>query len=128
MFAKAARMLMVLVAAASLTVTAKAGDGLRGDAARSGDPARIIGIVEGGRLMVVFPEASAPGGLRLTRIQRQEARSVESGEIDLSGHEGAAIMAEGVRDSGWLYEARIIDRGGPLLTALVREVFARRPR
>jgi hypothetical protein len=88
-----------------------------------GSPAgiqRILGIVENGNFVGLAP---AVVGLRLTTIQRQEARSVVSGELGLGTHEGEAIMVEGVRDNDWLYEARIVERAGPILTAVVREVF-----
>jgi hypothetical protein len=87
---------------------------------------RILGLVENGRFRVVDPTISGPLELRLTTIQRQEARAVESGEVGLSGYEGDAIMVEGIRDSGWIYEARIVDRAGPILTRLVREMFERK--
>jgi hypothetical protein len=73
-----------------------------------------------------FPDIGSPLGLRLTTIQRQEARSVESGEVDLTAYEGDAILIEGIRDSGWIYEARIVDHAGPILTLLVRRAFEKK--
>jgi hypothetical protein len=87
---------------------------------------RILGLVENGRLRAVFPAIGSPLGLRLTTIRRQEARSVESGEVDLTGYEGDAILVEGIRDSGWIYEARIIDHASPILNLLVRRAFEKK--
>ncbi len=92
------------------------------------DVERILGVVENGRFVALHPADRKSAGLRLTTIKRQEARAVESGELDLSDHEGDAIMIEGIRDSGWLYEARIVDRGGPILTSVVRQIFSRHSR
>ena len=84
----------------------------------------ILGIVKEGKFHPVWPEESFMGTIRLTQIQMQEARSPESGEIDLSKHEGSAIMVAGHGGGGgWLYSARVIDSAGPIVTLLVKEKF-----
>ena len=59
--------------------------------------------------------ASAPRGtlLRLTSIHMQEARSPESGELDLRPYEGRLILLQGRDGGGWLYSARLIRTFGP---------------
>jgi hypothetical protein len=83
----------------------------------------ILGIVENGRFLVPGESGPLGGSMRLTSIQRQEARPPESGELNLTEYEGKAIMVSGYVDSGWVYEAGVIDEAGPILTAVVRKVF-----
>lgn len=123
MIARASLMVSFCLIVASSIAAAWAGDADGGPIGSRQDVQRILGIVENRKFVALAP---ALAGLRLTTIQRQEARSVESGELDLGAHEGEAIMVEGALDSGWLYEARIVDRAGPILTAVVREVFRTR--
>lgn len=89
------------------------------------EPSRLIGLVEDGRFLPLAEDGEgvdgAALGFRLTRIARQEARSVESGEIDLGDYEGAAILVQGVAEGGWIYEAEILDRASPIVTELIRQ-------
>jgi hypothetical protein len=119
--------ILFLVVVALLAFPANAADGSKRSRPESPDGReQILGLVENGRVRVVFPDIGSPLGLRLTTIQRQEARSVESGEVDLTAYEGDAILIEGIRDSGWIYEARIVDHAGPILTLLVRRAFEKK--
>ena len=119
---------LFLVVVALLAFPANAADGSKRRLETPDGREQILGLVENGRLRVVFPAIASPLGLRLTTIQRQEARSVESGEVDLTGYEGDAILVEGIRHSGWIYEARIIDHASPILTLLVRRAFGEKSR
>jgi hypothetical protein len=101
-------------------IEVRAADARHGETRPQPDVQRILGWVQHRDFVALQPPITA---LRLTTIKRQEARSVESGELDLSAYKGEAVMIEGVLDGGWLYEARIIDRGSPILTAVVRELF-----
>ena len=73
-----------------------------------------VGMVRDGRFQPWLP-ASAPRGtlLRLTSIHMQEARSPESGELDLRPYEGRLILLQGRDGGGWLYSARLIRTFGP---------------
>jgi hypothetical protein len=84
---------------------------------------QVLGIVENGRFKRL--ELGGPLGdfLRLTSIQRREARPPESGELNLAEYEGKAIMVSGYVDSDWVYEAAVIDQAGPILTGVVQKVF-----
>ena len=82
----------------------------------------FIGVVEKGVLQIVFPKSVMSGSTRFTSIAMQEARSPESGELDLSQYEGRAIAIQGHNSGGWVYSARVVDVGGPIVTALVRQV------
>ncbi len=82
---------------------------------------QILGIVRDGEFTPLVP----PGlPARLTRIDMQAAVPPESQEIDMTDYEGLAVMVEGHDGGGWIYSAAVIDQAGPILTAVVREVFA----
>ena len=49
----------------------------------------------------------------------------ETGELDLTQYEGSAIAIQGHDGGGWVYSAKVIDKGGPIVTALVLQVFGR---
>ena len=85
----------------------------------------FIGIVEKGKFKLVVPKPSPLVEVRLTSIQMQEARPPESGELDLSEYEGNAIAVQGYGGS-WIYSAKVIDSGGPIVTALVKKVFGKK--
>ena len=81
----------------------------------------FLGIVQLGTFR---PLAPAPGGgVRLTTISMVAAQPPESAEIDLAKYEGSAIMVRGHLSGGWIYSAEFIDQAGPILTAVVRQVF-----
>ena len=81
----------------------------------------FIGVVENGTLRIVLPQ-SVSSGYRFTSIAMQEARPPETGELDLSQYEGRAIAIQGHDGGGWIYSARVVDTGSPIVTALVRQV------
>lgn len=83
----------------------------------------FLGIIQNSQFHPLgsgFPPGSS---VRLTSIQMQEARSPESGELDLTPYEGSAIMVQGHGGGGWIYAAHIIDKAGPILTMVVKRVF-----
>ena len=82
----------------------------------------FVGVVEDGAFRIVLPKSDLSGGIRYTSIAMQEARSPESGELDLSKYEGRAIAIQGHDGGGWIYSARVVDTGGPIVTALVRQI------
>ena len=96
----------------------------RGQDVVAHDNSALLGCVEDGKFQLLWPEKSMLGSVRLTDIQMQEARSPESGELNLSKYEGQAIMVSGHGGGGgWVYDARIVDAAGPILTLLVLERF-----
>jgi hypothetical protein len=58
----------------------------------------------------------------LTGIQPEAGQPPEAGEIDLTPHEGRAIMVRGFDQGAWIYAAEIIDTAGPILTAVVERI------
>ena len=85
----------------------------------------ILGIVKGGKFQPLWPEKTVLDSVRLTEIQMQEARSPESGELNLTKYEGQAVMVSGNGGGGgWVYDARIVDAAGPILTLLVSDRFS----
>lgn len=83
----------------------------------------LLGIVGNGKFRLLWPGTGLPGGVRLTSISMQEARPPETGELNLSEYEGCAIAVQGHDGGGWIYQATVIDKGGPIVTALVQQVF-----
>lgn len=71
--------------------------------------------------------APSPGPIdvpiRLTGISMQESVPPESEELDLTEYEGKAIMVRGHSSGGWIYSAAVIDQAGPILTAVVQQMF-----
>ena len=61
--------------------------------------------------------------VRLTGIQMQEAIPPEAHELELYLLEGRAVMVEGLNGGGWIYDAIIVDIGGPIITEVVKRVF-----
>ncbi|OQA94874.1 MAG: hypothetical protein BWY25_02637 [Chloroflexi bacterium ADurb.Bin222] len=84
---------------------------------------QFLGIVREGAFEMLLPDYAPAGAVRLTKVQAQEKRSPESGELDLSKLEGLAIMVVGFDDGDWIYEATIIDQAGPILTTVVDALF-----
>jgi hypothetical protein len=86
----------------------------------------FIGVVKEGKFHLLAPQPSSPltAAIRLTGIQMQEAQPPESKELNLEKYEGKAVMVHGHDGGGWIYQAAIVDSGGPLLTALAMKVFS----
>ena len=85
--------------------------------------AEFIGVVRNGRFMLLAPRPALGGWVRLTSIPMQAAQPPDSAELDLSDYEGRAIMVSGHDAGGWIYSATVISMAGPILTAVVQEVF-----
>jgi len=83
-----------------------------------------IGVVHDGEFYFMSPSLNLDIPTQLTSIGMQESVPPETGELDLDCFEGMAIMIEGHDGGGWIYSAVIIDEAGPILTAMVWEVFA----
>ncbi len=86
----------------------------------------ILGVVQDGKFVFLNPVEELNQTARLTSIQMQEARSPESGELNLNKFEGKAIMVQGHNGGGWIYSAKIVDKAGPILTAVAKRVFRKR--
>jgi hypothetical protein len=86
---------------------------------------QLLGIVEGGEFRPLVPRSILSVPVRLTRIPMQAAQAPESAELDLTEYEGQAIMVSGHGGGGWIYSAAVIDQAGPILTAVVQQVFGR---
>ena len=87
----------------------------------------LLGVAQGGELWIVAPAASAGATARLTQIGMAESVSPDSREIELRPYEGMALVIRGHDGGGWIYEAEIVEQGGPLLTSLVRQAYHTEP-
>lgn len=83
----------------------------------------IVGIVEDGKFIALTPKADLSKEVRLTSISMPQAVPPETGEIKLGEYEGSVIAIRGHDSGGWIYEASVIDMGGPIVTALARRVL-----
>jgi len=83
----------------------------------------VLGLVRDGKLQVLAPEAARLLPPRFTAIPMQAAQPPEAAELDLTPYEGSAIMVAGHDGGGWFYSANVVDRAGPILTAVVQETY-----
>lgn len=88
---------------------------------------QFLGLVERGELRLVLPQVFADGARKLTSVGMMAPEPPERGQLDLKPYEGSAIMVEGFDSGKWIFEAEVIERAGPILTAVVRQVFGVEP-
>ena len=83
----------------------------------------FIGIVRNGLLQLVLPRTPQPDRVRLTRTRPQDCVPPELGELNLIEYEASAIAVQGHNLDGWIYSARVVDTGDPIVTVLVESVL-----
>jgi len=83
---------------------------------------KAMGVVQNGKLRLSVPSGRPDAFVRLTRIAPQAAMAPEGDEIDLSEYEGSAIMVTGDDKGAWIFSAEVIDKAGPILTAVVERL------
>jgi len=91
--------------------------------ATSSEPGRYLVAIGRMGSILLAPDAGPFGRVRLTRIQRQESVSPESGTPPTDDLVGRCVVVQGILDSDWLYEARIVETLGPLESRLARYAF-----
>ncbi len=89
--------------------------------------AEFLGLVENGQFRILEP-AEHCCTVKLTKLIKPkllDESAIEKHQIDLSEDEGMTIMVEGDlgKEELWIYEAKVVDRGGPILSAVVRKIF-----
>ena len=89
--------------------------------------AEFLGLVENGEFRILEPKEHCCA-VKLTKLIKPslpDEKALEKHQVDLSEYEGMAIMVEGTIDKEelWMYEAKVIDRAGPILSAVVRKTF-----
>jgi hypothetical protein len=84
---------------------------------------QVLGIVENGGFQRLAPPNELGGPTRLTSISPQAAQLPETGEFDLSDHEGSTIMVTGHDQGEWILSPEVIDQARPILKAVVKKVF-----
>lgn len=89
------------------------------------DTIKIMGIVQNGKFRPSVPSGRTEPFARLTGISPQAGSPPGGAEIDLSEYEGSVIMVTGHDQGGWIYSAQIIDKAGPILTAVVERLSGR---
>ncbi|HPE63766.1 MAG TPA: hypothetical protein PLQ49_06635 [Methanothrix sp.] len=87
----------------------------------------FLGLVEDGRFRILEPKehCCTVSMTQLIKPSLQDEAAIEKHKIDLSKDEGMAIMVEGnlAKEELWIYEAKVIDRAGPILSTAVRKIF-----
>ncbi len=89
--------------------------------------AEFLGLVENGEFRILEPKEHCCT-VRLTKLIKPkllDEAAIEKHQIDLSGDEGMAVMVEGAlgKEELWVYEAKVTDGAGPILSAVVRKIF-----
>ncbi len=87
------------------------------------DNYNFMGIVQDGEFYCLTPGSEISIPAKLTGMPMYAASLPESQEFDLTIYEGQVIMVNGYNGGGWIYSAEIIDQAGPILTAVVLEVY-----
>jgi hypothetical protein len=80
-----------------------------------------LGFVE---LQRFHPLHHKGAGVRLNSASMVVGHGLELTEINLEEHEGKALLVRGDISGDWLYNASIIDQGGPILAVLIKEMLA----
>lgn len=83
---------------------------------------QFLGFVQEGKFKQLDPPPVAGASVRFTSIQQQESQSPESGELDFTPYEAMGIMIKGNHNSGWVYNAKVIDKSEPI-TELIKKSF-----
>ncbi|WP_448561742.1 hypothetical protein [Trichothermofontia sp.] len=86
---------------------------------------QYVGVVEGGRFVLLLPEVAAGSHRRLTTLDRSVAQPPELDEIHLDESEGQVVLVTGEADSQWIWSAQIVEVAGPIVTALAKALLRR---
>lgn len=86
---------------------------------------QYVGVVEGGRFILLLPEPDAGSHRRLTTLDRPTLQPPELDEIHLDESEGQVVMVTGEADSQWIWSAQIVEVAGPIVTALAKALLRR---
>lgn len=95
------------------------------DVTPESDTDKYLGVVKNGEFQCIWPKRIGDAHFRLTTISRMAAMAPEGAEVDLSQYEGYAVMVQGHRNSGWIYDAHIIDNAKPIITTVVHYLFSK---
>jgi hypothetical protein len=79
-----------------------------------------MGLVKAGKF-IAFDQESEIG---LSRTDMREGRGVDP--LDLTEYDGKVIMVSGNLHGSTMYRATVVDEAGPILTAVVLELFGKR--
>lgn len=86
---------------------------------------QYVGVVEGGRFILLLPESEAGSHRRLTTLDRPVLQPPELDEIHLDESEGQVVMVSGYADREWIWSAQVVEVAGPIVTALAKALLKR---
>jgi hypothetical protein len=87
---------------------------------------KFLGLVREGRFSHLNPGKGYPPSVRVTEVAPQESVPPDSKEIDLSEHEGRAILISGDGQGEWIYSASVVEVASEILTFVVQQMLIRR--
>ncbi|HKT00735.1 MAG TPA: hypothetical protein VJT31_14490 [Rugosimonospora sp.] len=78
------------------------------------DATQFVGSVEHDRYRPISPASVAGQSLRLTTVSIVDDTRPESGELDLTGHDGSVLRVTGHYQDGWIYSVTLVatEQGG----------------
>jgi hypothetical protein len=83
----------------------------------------FLGVVTNGKFQQLMPDPDSTAGKRFTSIEPQQSVLPKDRELKFDEYEGSAIMIQGHDHGDWVYSAEVIDKAGPILTAVVQRIF-----
>lgn len=89
------------------------------------DTDKYLGVVKNREFLCLWPKRTSDVPLKLTKISMVAGMAPEGAKLDLPQYEGCAVMVQGHESGPWIYDARIIDNAGPILTTIVQHLFSK---
>ncbi|MDA2213845.1 hypothetical protein [Bacillus cereus group sp. MYBK195-1] len=80
----------------------------------------FLGIVQNGKFKIVDPQTS-DSYIKLTEDSMSVGRPII--ELKLVEYEGKAILVNGDNHGDWIYQVKIIEHAGPILTIITKKIF-----
>ena len=81
----------------------------------------ILGVVQNRKFKLLYPQSTSGSTIKLTEDSMVVGRPLI--ELNLVKYEGTAILVSGDYSDDWIYEVKIIEQAGPILTILTKQMF-----
>lgn len=80
----------------------------------------FLGVVQNRRFRILYPQSDS-GFTKLTEDSMSVGRPII--ELKLEDYEGKAMLVSGDYRGDWIYQVKIIEEAGPILTILTKQLF-----